>query len=95
MGKHLTSVLLQSCREAEQVSARQKLCKLKFWFARQRSHIRPFMDVDYMVYQPKYDSVHKRYPGTVCSKKDGDKVYLVVNGSEVQVFNSKDLTTIP
>jgi hypothetical protein len=31
----------------------------------------------------------------VCSKKDGDKVYLVVNGSEVQVFNSKDLTTIP
>jgi glyceraldehyde 3-phosphate dehydrogenase len=55
----------------------------------------PFMDVDYMVYQLKYDSVHKRYPGTVCSKKDGDKVYLVVNGIEVQVFNSKDPTAIP
>ena len=54
----------------------------------------PFMDVDYMVYQLKYDSVHKRYPGTVCSKKDGDEVHLVVNGVEVQVFKSKDPTAM-
>ena len=31
----------------------------------------------------------------MCSKKDGDKVYLVVNGVEVQVFNSKEPTAIP
>jgi hypothetical protein len=56
--------------------------------------IEPFMNVDYMVYQLKYDSVHKRYPGTVCSKKDGDEVHLVVNGVEVQVFKSKDPTAM-
>lgn len=55
----------------------------------------PFMDVDYMCYQLRYDSVHGRFPGTVSSKKDGDKVFLVVNGVEVQVFNSKDPTAIP
>jgi glyceraldehyde-3-phosphate dehydrogenase/erythrose-4-phosphate dehydrogenase len=55
----------------------------------------PFMDVDHMIYQLKYDSAHRRYAGTVCSKKDGDKVYLVVNGIEVQAFNSKDPTAIP
>ena len=49
------------------------------------------MNVDYMV----YDSVHKRYPCTVCFKKYGDKVYLIVNGIEVQFFNSKDPTAIP
>jgi hypothetical protein len=48
--------------------------------------IGPFMNVDYMVYQLKYDNVHKRYPGTVCSKKDGDEVHLVVNEVEIQVF---------
>jgi glyceraldehyde 3-phosphate dehydrogenase len=50
----------------------------------------PFMNVDYMVYQLKYDSVHKRYPGTVCSKEDGDDVHLVVNEVEIQVFKSKE-----
>jgi hypothetical protein len=45
--------------------------------------IEPFMNVGYMVYQLKYDSVHKRYPGTVCSKKDGDEVHLVVYGVEI------------
>jgi len=55
----------------------------------------PFMDVAYMVYQLSYDSVHKRYPGTVASKKDGDKEYLVVNGTDIQVFRSKDPKEIP
>jgi len=55
----------------------------------------PFMDVAYMVYQLQYDSVHKRYPGIVSSKKDGDKEFLVVNGAEIQVFRSKDPKEIP
>merc|ERR1712227_435120 len=55
----------------------------------------PFMDLDYMVYQLKYDSVHKRYPGTIATKKDGDKEFLVVNGVEVQIFHEKDPASIP
>merc|ERR1712217_883450 len=48
-----------------------------------------------MVYMLKYDSVHKRYPGTVACKKDGDKEYLVVDGVDVAVYDSKDPTAIP
>jgi glyceraldehyde 3-phosphate dehydrogenase len=55
----------------------------------------PFMDLAYMVYQLKYDSVHKRYPGTVSSKKDGDKDILVVDGKEIRVFREKDPSAIP
>ena len=29
----------------------------------------PFMDLDYMQYLLKYDSVHKRFKGTVTTKK--------------------------
>lgn len=36
----------------------------------------PFMDLEYMVYQFKYDSVHGRFPGTV-EAKDGN---LVIDG---------------
>merc|ERR1712125_81607 len=52
-------------------------------------------DLEYMVYQLKYDSVHKRFPGTVASKKDGDKEFLVVNGEKIRVFKEKDPTAIP
>merc|ERR1712113_589587 len=55
----------------------------------------PFMDLEYMVYMLKYDSVHKRYPGTVASKTDGDKNYLVVDGKEIRVFAAKDPAAIP
>merc|ERR1719473_1315687 len=55
----------------------------------------PFMDLDYMVYMLKYDSVHKRFPGTIASKKDGDKEYLVVNDRDIAVFHEKDPTAIP
>ncbi len=44
----------------------------------------PFIDLDYMVYMLKYDSVHGRFKGEV-SVKDGK---LVVNGKEVVVYNS-------
>jgi glyceraldehyde 3-phosphate dehydrogenase len=55
----------------------------------------PFMDLTYMVYQLKYDSVHKQFPGTIASKKEGDKEFLVVNGNDIAVFHEKDPTAIP
>jgi len=55
----------------------------------------PFMDLEYMVYQLKYDSVHKQFPGTVACKKEGDKEFLIVNGQDVCVFHEKDPSAIP
>jgi glyceraldehyde 3-phosphate dehydrogenase len=55
----------------------------------------PFMDLDYMVYQLKYDSVHGRFQGTVAAKKDGDKEFLVVNGNEVAVYHERNPESIP
>jgi glyceraldehyde 3-phosphate dehydrogenase len=46
----------------------------------------PFIDVDYMEYMAKYDSVHGRFDGEV-SAKDGK---LVVNGKEIAVFAEKN-----
>ena len=42
----------------------------------------PFIDVDYMVYMLKYDSVHGKFKGEAYAK-DGK---LVVNGKEITVF---------
>merc|ERR1712176_1477111 len=50
----------------------------------------PFMDLEYMVYQLKYDSVHKQFAGTVACKKDGDKEFLGVNGADIGVFTAKE-----
>jgi len=55
----------------------------------------PFMDLTYMVYQLKYDSVHGRFPGTIAMKQDGGKDFLVVNGKDIAVFHEKDPTAIP
>merc|ERR1712190_642415 len=49
----------------------------------------------YMLYQLKYDSVHKRFDGTVAIKSDGGKEFLVVNGKEIQIFHEKDPAAIP
>jgi len=51
----------------------------------------PFMDLEYMVYMLKYDSVHKMYPGTV-EKGEGS---LIVDGKTVQIFTEKDPASIP
>jgi glyceraldehyde 3-phosphate dehydrogenase len=51
----------------------------------------PFMDLEYMVYMLKYDSVHKQYPGTV---EKGDGV-LIVDGKSVSIFAEKDPASIP
>ena len=55
----------------------------------------PFKDIEYMVYQLKYGSVHKQLASTVACKKDGDKEFLVVNGQDVCVFHAKDPASIP
>lgn len=44
----------------------------------------PFIDLEYMVYMLKYDSVHGKFNGDVSIK--GDK--LVVNGKEITVFQA-------
>jgi len=48
-----------------------------------------------MVYQLKYDSVHKQFPGTVACKEEGGKEFLVINGTDVAVFHEKDPASIP
>merc|ERR1739842_187440 len=55
----------------------------------------PFMDLNYMVYQLKYDSVHNRFPGTIATKTEGGNEYLVVDGAQIQIFHEKDPASIP
>jgi len=50
----------------------------------------PFMDLQYMVYQLKYDSVHKRFPGTITTDTTGGQEFLIVNGTRVRVFHEKE-----
>lgn len=51
----------------------------------------PFMSLDYMVYQLKYDSVHGHFNREV-SHKDGK---LIIGGKPVAVFNEKEPNQIP
>jgi len=51
----------------------------------------PFLDVDYMAYMFKYDSVHGRFKGEV--KVENGK--LVINGNAISVFALKDPSQIP
>jgi glyceraldehyde 3-phosphate dehydrogenase len=46
----------------------------------------PFIDLDYMVYMIKYDTIHGRFDGEV--KAEGGK--LIVNGKEIAVFGERD-----
>merc|ERR1712063_132096 len=48
-----------------------------------------------MVYQLKYDSVHKQFAGTISVKEADGKEFLVVNGVEIQIFHEKDPAAIP
>jgi len=54
----------------------------------------PFMDLKYMEYLLKYDSVHGSFGGSIESKKEGDKEFLVVNGMSVRIFHEKDPASI-
>ncbi len=51
----------------------------------------PFIDLDYMVYMVKYDTVHGRFNGEI--KAENGK--LVVNGKAISVFAEKDPSCIP
>ncbi|MCL2415559.1 MAG: type I glyceraldehyde-3-phosphate dehydrogenase, partial [Defluviitaleaceae bacterium] len=51
----------------------------------------PFIDLDYMVYMLRYDSVHGRFQGDI-SIADGK---LVVNGKAISVFAEKNPADIP
>ena len=51
----------------------------------------PFIDLEYMAYMLRYDSVHGRFDGSIEVK--GDK--LVVDGKEVTVFGFRDPSEIP
>merc|ERR1712187_631615 len=55
----------------------------------------PFMELSYMLYQLKYDSVHKRFDGTVATKTDGGAEFLVVNGKEIAAFQEKQPAPLP
>ncbi|MCL2592473.1 MAG: type I glyceraldehyde-3-phosphate dehydrogenase [Defluviitaleaceae bacterium] len=74
-----------------------RIGRLVFRIALSRSDVKitaindPFIDLDYMVYMLKYDSVHGRFSGEVSIK--GDK--LVVNGNEISVFNFRNPEEIP
>ena len=51
----------------------------------------PFIDVDYMVYMVKYDTMHGHFDGDV--KAENGK--LVVNGKAIEVYAEKDPSQIP
>jgi len=51
----------------------------------------PFIDLDYMVYMLKYDTIHGQFKGDIEIK--GDK--LVVNGKEIAVYAAMNPTEIP
>jgi glyceraldehyde 3-phosphate dehydrogenase len=52
----------------------------------------PFMTVEYMAYQLRYDSVHGRFPGEISWK---DKDTLIVDGHSIRVFIERDPANIP
>jgi len=51
----------------------------------------PFIELDYMVYMFRYDSVHGRFQGDI--KAEGGK--LVINGKSIAVYCERDPKAIP
>jgi glyceraldehyde 3-phosphate dehydrogenase len=73
-----------------------RIGRLVFRAAQERSDIQvvavndPFLDIDYLVYMLKYDTVHGKFQGTA-ENKDGK---LFVNGKQVAFFAEKDPANI-
>mmetsp|Transcript_92606 Transcript_92606/g.178621 ORF Transcript_92606/g.178621 Transcript_92606/m.178621 type:complete len:429 (+) Transcript_92606:95-1381(+) len=55
----------------------------------------PFMPLDYMVYQLKFDSVHGKFGGTISTRSEDGREFLIVDGEEIQVFHEKDPAALP
>lgn len=51
----------------------------------------PFMDLKYMIYNFKYDTVHGKYKGEVSSKGED----LCIDGHLIKIFREKDPSNIP
>ncbi len=52
----------------------------------------PFIDLDYMVYMLKYDSVHGQYKGEISFEKESNS--LIVDGHKIKIFAEKDPANI-
>ena len=44
----------------------------------------PFIDLDYMVYMLRYDSIHGKFDGEISTDKENNM--LIVNGNKIKVF---------
>jgi glyceraldehyde 3-phosphate dehydrogenase len=44
----------------------------------------PFIDLDYMVYMLRYDSIHGKFEGEIATDKENNM--LIVNGKKIKVF---------
>jgi glyceraldehyde 3-phosphate dehydrogenase len=53
----------------------------------------PFIDLNYMAYMLKYDSVHGQYTGEISI--DEENKYLIVDGNRIKIFSEKDPASIP
>ncbi len=73
-----------------------RIGRLVFRAAQERNDVQivavndPFMDIDYMIYMLKYDTVHGRFQGTA-EHKDGK---LIINGKEIHFYAEKDPAAI-
>lgn len=47
----------------------------------------PFMDIDYLIYQLKYDSAHLKFGGKIERVDDHN---IKVNGNKITLFKEKD-----
>jgi len=73
-----------------------RIGRLVFRAAQSRSDVQvvavndPFLDLDYLIYMLKYDTVHGKFEGT--AENRGGKLF--VNGKEVAFFAEKDPAAI-
>ena len=74
-----------------------RIGRLVFRAAQERKDVQvvavndPFLDLDYVIYMLKFDTVHGKFNGTA-ENKNGK---LIVNGKEVKFFAEKDPASIP